>query len=528
MMVDILDPKPREYIIDPACGSGGFLIVALQHIWKQLEDDARQLGWSDERFGRTMSEVATRYFRGIDKDSFLAKVTKAYMAIVGDGRGGIFCENTLKPPEEWSYKAQDKIRMEMFDIVVTNPPHGSKIQVRGDTILSQFELAHSWKRDKSTHQWADMGKVKDRQPPQILFIERCLQLLKPGGRMGIILPESLFGNPTYGYIPTYLLRKAKLIAIVSMPEELFQPYTHNKTCVAFLEKIMAETDYPIFMGICKWCGHDSRGNPIPYDEIPQIAPNFLRLRRGILQKFNRLGFIKRLSELTNNIFIPKYYDPDIIAELEALRQSHELVTIGDLLARKVISVITGNEVGKLSYGTGVVPFIRTSDMSNWELKIDPKHGVDRAIYEKYRQRQDIREHDILMVRDGTYLVGTTCMITKSDPEILFQSHIYRIRVLKPEVISPFMLLALLNAPIVKKQVKAKQFTHNIIDTLGSRITELVLPVPKDKDIRQKIIGETRLIVEQRATLRQKAKDVCLSIGMKALPTKEEEELISSS
>ena len=117
MMIDIVQPKPGETIIDPACGSGGFLIVALERVWRALEEQGRERGWKPELLARRKADAATRYFRGIDKDSFLAKVTKAYMAIVGDGRGGVFCENSLKRPEEWDSLLFDRVTPETFDVV---------------------------------------------------------------------------------------------------------------------------------------------------------------------------------------------------------------------------------------------------------------------------------------------------------------------------------------------------------------------------------------------------------------------------
>jgi type I restriction enzyme M protein len=102
MIVEILDPEPGEMILDPACGSGGFLIIGLEHVWKKLEGLAKQKGWSAVQLERKKRDVASKCFRGIDKDSFLAKVTKAYMAIIGDGRGSVFCENSLQPPTEWN------------------------------------------------------------------------------------------------------------------------------------------------------------------------------------------------------------------------------------------------------------------------------------------------------------------------------------------------------------------------------------------------------------------------------------------
>jgi len=517
MMIDVLDPSVGESFIDPACGSGSFLITALEHVWNKLESVGKSKGLSAEAIAVQKRE-ATRYFRGIDKDRFLAKVTKAYMAIVGDGRRGIFCENSLEVPSAWRHATRDKVQLNSFDVLATNPPHGSRIQVKGEKILSQYDLGKVWKRNRESKKWTRTDVLKDTEPPQVLFIERCLQFLKPGGKMGIILPESLFGNPMHGYIMTYLREKAKLVALISMPEELFQPYTHNKTCVAIIEKTQPEEDYPIFMAVVKWCGHDSRGNPIPYDDVPKIAQNFRIFQKNITDlRYSRLGFVRRLLEIKSNIFIPKYYDPEIDADLEHLKATHDLVSIGQLVKDNVLTISTGVEIGRLSYGTGTIPFVRTSDISNWELKVDPKHGVDERTYLEYRSKADVKEHDILMVRDGTYLVGTTCMITKYDTKILFQSHIYRLRVLKPDILSPFLLLAALNSLIVKKQIKAKQFTQNIIDSLGNRIMELILPIPKDARLKEKIISQTRKIIEERAELRQQAKQISIEIAGKTEP-----------
>jgi type I restriction enzyme M protein len=280
------------------------------------------------------------------------------------------------------------------------------------------------------------------------------------------------------------------------------------------------------MSIAKWCGHDSRGNKIPHDDIPLISNNYNELQKDKhSKKYSRLGFMCNFSELKNNIVIPKYYDPEIEMELKKLRQTHDLVTIGDLIKNKVISLSTGVEIGKLSYGTGHIPFIRTSDLTNWELKIDPKHGVSEEIYKKYHKKCNLQENDILMVRDGTYLVGTTALITKYDVGNLFQSHIVKIKVLKPETISPFVLLAILNSPVVKRQIRSKQFTQDIIDTLGGRIAEVVLPIPKDENFKKKIEKTVKEIIQTRADLRNKAREISLEVLGKYIVGKEEKEII---
>jgi type I restriction enzyme M protein len=290
MVINILDPKPGENIIDPACGSGGFLIVALEHVWNKLKSEAKTKGWSDRQLFKREVEVSTRNFRGIDKDDFLAKVTKAYMAIVGDGRGGIFCDNSLLPPEDWKTITSQSIHLGTFDVILTNPPMGKKIVVKGDRILSQYELGKKWKINKDTKTIEPTTEMHEDQPPQILFLERCLQLLRPGGRMGIVLPEAVFGMPTYDYVVRFLQKKTKIRGIVAMPEALFKTSgkggTHTKVCILFVENTSPKEgeQYQIFMADVKWCGHDSRGNPtirftsdgkqLLLDEIPLVAERF--------------------------------------------------------------------------------------------------------------------------------------------------------------------------------------------------------------------------------------------------------------
>ena len=367
----------------------------------------------------------------------------------------------------------------------------------------------------------------DDQSPQLLFLERCLQLLKSGGRMGIVLPESIFGNPTYEHVITFIRSRAKIVGVVSLPEELFKTSgkggTHTKTCILFIEKALPVEDYDILMSVVRWCGHDSRGNPTLrknidgsetlLDDVPSVALRFDRLRNaenGVL-KFTKLGFRLRASQVRNNIFVPKYYDPDLENDIHALALSHDLVTVGELVDKGILNITTGDEIGKMAYGTGKIPFIRTSDISNWELKADPKHGVSADIYRTYKRKQDVRPLDILMVRDGTYLIGTTAIITEQDAHILFQSHLYKIRSRDTQVLDPFFLLAVLNAPIVKRQIRAKQFTQDIIDTLGKRILEVVLPIPKDKALCERIGQETRTTVLERATLRNKTRQIALEV-----------------
>lgn len=274
MMVEILDPEDSDMIIDPACGSGGFIIESLRYLWAKLNVRAEKYQWDERNLLEEKINVANTCIRGIDKDYFLSKIAKAYMAIMGDGKGGVFCEDSLERPENWDAKTQQKIDLGKFDIVLTNPPFGSKIPVTGEDKLKQYELAHKWKNKKGTNEW-EKGKLADKEAPQILFIERCYQLLKDGGRMAIVLPDGVFGNNQLGYIRKYVMERFRLVAVIDIPLETFMPNTGTKTSILIAQKSKnIPTDYPVFMCVAETCGHDRRGNIKDEDDIANIANSF--------------------------------------------------------------------------------------------------------------------------------------------------------------------------------------------------------------------------------------------------------------
>ncbi len=276
MMVDILDPDDEDLIVDPACGSGGFLIEALRHVWKKLDAEGEKYHWSKSNLQEEKMEVALNRIRGIDKDYFLAKVAKAYMAIIGDGKSGIVCEDSLENPQNWNQATRQKIDLGKFSILLTNPPFGSKIPVRGEDKLKQFDLGHKWKQDKKTGEW-EKRKLKDKEAPQILFIERCLQLLEDSGRMAIVLPDGIYGNESLGYIRNWLLQQGRIVAIVDVPLETFMPNTSTKTTIMIFQKLpknKISNNYPIFMAVAEKCGHDRRGRELAKDDIGEVSDLF--------------------------------------------------------------------------------------------------------------------------------------------------------------------------------------------------------------------------------------------------------------
>ena len=128
--------------------------------------------------------------------------------------------------------------------------------------------------------------------------------------------------------------------------------------------------------------------------------------------------------------------------------------------------------------------------------------VCQSLFNIYKEKQNIQENDILMVRDGTYLVGTCGLITKKNLKIVYQSHMYKIRSNDLQSFHPFLLLAILSSPIVQMQIKAKRFTQDIIDTLGNRINELILPIPKSSNKIAEIIEQVSQVIDHKSKARE--------------------------
>lgn len=212
------------------------------------------------------------------------------------------------------------------------------------------------------------------------------------------------------------------------------------------------------------------------------------------------SFWRDSATITNQIYLPAYYDVNIPAELDILAKHCDLKTIKELAEMKAIEYHTGDEIGKMAYDTGTIPFLRTSDFANWEINHNPKQGISEEIYAEYAASQDIQENDVLLVRDGTYLVGSSCIITKEDTKSLFCGGMFKFRV-QGGNLDPFLFLGLMNSYIVKRQMRTKQFTRDVIDTLGNRIEEVVLPIPKSPELRKAISDAVRGVVESRVWAR---------------------------
>lgn len=299
MGIRMLNPEPGMKCIDPSCGTGGFIVVILNYVAekiraKMLKERLHPDGKDVEKYNHQLRLAAQSVF-GLDINPNLVRVARMNMLMNNDGQGGITHLDSLGSPEKWTFAKgtvkhwqangkwkdrqipdffHEELQFGTFDIVATNPPFGAKIKIESEAVLSQYELARKWSYDDGRNIWTSSPMLQSGVAPEILFLERCVKLLKPGtGKLCIVVPDGLLGNPDDEYIRYWLLKHCEVLALVDMPVELFLPKVGMQTHLVFLRRKSTEEmneeslsgqpkNYPIFMAIAKKVGKDRRGNHV--------------------------------------------------------------------------------------------------------------------------------------------------------------------------------------------------------------------------------------------------------------------------
>lgn len=251
MCVQVVRPQAGEIVADPACGSGGFLMQSLQHM----------------RAGAKHAQDLQNNLWGFDIDERATQIARALLIIAGINPPNVFRLNSLAADvDPGLFKTDEILTIEkvmktrgkdkgVFDVILTNPPFAGEIQERG--ILDNYDLCNG----------------RSRVERDVLFIERCIRLLKPGGRMAIVLPHNKLSSSDFTDVRSWILQSCHLVSVISVGRNMFMPHTQQKTSVVFLQKkrkARVEKAMPIFFGISEKDGKDSRGNHILRPTNPQM------------------------------------------------------------------------------------------------------------------------------------------------------------------------------------------------------------------------------------------------------------------
>lgn len=283
MCIKMLDPKESEFVIDPAAGSSGFTVHSFFHVWGKIFEELgmpkSQVGMAEKKPVRCEDYVREKVF-AIDFDEKSVRVAKTLNLIAGDGRTNVLYLNSLDY-ERWNDEINDRMwrkiygegfdrlqdlglsakenRYFQFDVLLANPPFAGDI--KETRVINKYDIAQK-----------PNGKYEEKVGRDILFIERNLDFLKPGGRMAIVLPQGRFNNSSDKRIREYIAERCRIIAVVGLHGNTFKPHTGTKTSVLFVQKWNDDEskgplcprvgDYNIFFATQQMPAKDNSGEKI--------------------------------------------------------------------------------------------------------------------------------------------------------------------------------------------------------------------------------------------------------------------------
>ena len=513
--IDIIDPnfEKNEVILDPACGSGGFLSIVIEKLRKQIYKLYENRGYSKDRLDSLLKDYASKYIFGADIDPLLYRIAKSYMAIIGDGKSNIYNLDSLEPFDRLDKNFTSRIKPKSVDIITTNPPFGTKIDDKRPYVLEQYDLGHKIINGEPTKQ------LLDGQDPDKLFLERDLQYLKEatddsdGGRMVIVLPRQNLSGADQNSIEfrKWLLKQAQIIAIVDLPREAFQPHTGTKTSLVFLKKVKQIPDsYPIFMAVSEAVGHDRRGNPIyrkdanGFDEVDEngnkIIWNDLPIIFEQWKKYKSMGTVSHSSPscfvITSDQIMQDpthridawYWDPnknDLAKQIEDSVGENviEIARLGDLVVENGIFYPGRHKRNYVEPSENSVPFYSGTQILQvrpFDLKYQPK---DYAPAQKHFVHKDW----ILITRSGS--TGRVVMVTDSMDGAMVSEHVIRV-ICDKSIVDPYYVYAYLSSEIGKVLLQ-KGIYASVVDHITPEFVSTI-PIPRLKpEIEKKIADKVR-------------------------------------
>lgn len=391
---------------------------------------------------------------------------------------------------------------------MTNPPFGSKISVIGEEKLKEFELGYKWIQKNNKF---FKTQTVQKTPPQELFIERCLQMLKNGGsrRDAIILPETYLHAPSKKYVLQYLTKKNNIIAVIDLPQNTFCPFCGVKTCLIIVQKNVSQQDH-IIMGVIEQVGHDHKGDSIyRFDEqtAPEGSPTeiwddtklikeelssaFTNIKQGITAN-SKYVFSIQSNAIIKNYFIPRYYwnTKNEEVKIRANKMNMYLISLGKLLDENILVSYQGHGSPPSRYkGRGTIPYIRVADIGNWDIYKNPTSRIPYDVYKSIKgvRGVDLQKEDILFVRRGSYRIGSVAIVSPFDKEVLLTNEITVLRVNNNNIgLTAFYLLFALSHEITQMQINNKVFIDTTFTNIGDRWKELEIPIFNETAIVEQI------------------------------------------
>jgi type I restriction enzyme M protein len=482
LAVEMIAPKSNETVIDPACGSGGFLIQTISYICRNNPNIDK-------------ATYIKEHIRGIEFNPDVALSAMIRLAFEGGAGAEITCANALLEHEQSNNAS---------DVVLTNPPFGSKGKVEDQKILKSYLLARRWSKTQNGD-WEVTRNVLARQSPEILFIEKSLKLLRHGGRMAIVLPDGLLQNVSNSHIRFWIRSQTKVLGVVSIPQEAFVPYGAGiKTSLLLLQKLPSDTE-KVFMARIQKIGYDVKGQPIykrdddgrllrtsaglPIvdDDIDEIASAYIRFQNDKF-KVQSKGIYSVSETLLNGRLDVEHFQPEDRELLDQLQASAKpLGEIADILNESDDFRLASNS--EIRYIAISDVDARTMQVVSRQI-IKPHEAPSRATYR-------VRTGDIITAIAGAN-TGTprhaTALITEDEDGAICTNGFAVLRNIHG--VEPLFLLAYMRTEYYSRQVRRFMTGHAIPAISVEDLSKVLVPIPPQK-VQKKISNEIETILSKR-------------------------------
>lgn len=495
--VKLLEIKPEDKVLDPACGSGGFLLesyLSLKHNYPGM-DEADAKGW------------AQRHLYGVDKDSINIKLTKAIMLTIGDGSTNTCHGDTIRK-NEWESKFPSlaiNLKDSSFHCILTNPPFGKNIKLSAnDGLINRYALSHKalpggqfLNLEKETYTERELG---------IVFMEQCHNLLMPGGKLGILLPETYMFSNSYIWFQNWIYDHFLIRGIINIPMEAFQGFCRAKTNLYIFEKKGRVTsslswvkEGQVLVINSKTCGINKDGNELYVVDKESGERDYSRIDNQLSddcdsvlsgQFTSNVTFVDSSKVEKSKLAVPIYYcNNEFEADVVKFCNKHNfhLESLGSLSSSNMIRFFSGHGSPSTDQRIGDVPYIKVSDLRAGRVNINPTNMVPRTLAKRFWKNEvsGLKAFDLLSPERASKNIGEFCLLLPGQEQVVLTKEIIGLRS-TTELFDQFYLMWAMGLPFVRRQWNRVVFMQTNREDVGKRYLEIKIPVPSSKEISEKI------------------------------------------
>lgn len=504
--VKMMDVTLDDIIIDPACGTGGFLIQSLIEMKERYPNEEKEI-----------SRWAQLHIYGIDKDAIGIKLTKAIMQILNDGsahcvRGDSVLTHTWKV--KYPHLLSNQFKNGRFTKVFTNPPFGAPLKIKySDAKKSGLSIAD----------YVETGK--DIELGLAMF-NRCYDLLREGGRICIVLPETYFFSPSYKYVREWVKERMKPICVANVPMDVFQGFCRAKTNLYIFEKLHEDksnlhedSDVVTFMNP-QTCGIYKNGSDrFVVDETGKrtdvIDNKLLEQAIEYSQGEKKNQYDIALSTIyKSDVLVPQYFDQSLQQPFETLKSKYhfEGISIAELMDEGIITLTNGHGSPSNDLRNGTIPYVKVSDIRNLRINVNPTNLVAIELARKFWKTEDgksnLKAWDLISPSRASSNIGEFAILLPGEEQIVLTKEVFIIRVNKNDYgYTPFYLLWALSLVETRKQWARVTLMQTNREDVGQRYKEIIIPKPVGKEWAEKVSRPFAKYFKQLADAKQQfAKD----------------------